>query len=130
LYQAWDRFKSLLLSCPHHHQANEVLVHTFIEGLEPNTKILLDSAAGGQALEKTYAKLFTLLNRISQGNPEWNDGGAKPVVQKTARVLEMDAVTALSAQIATMQNMMTTHFSNMSLGKQQAQVNMVHQPQA
>jgi len=80
LYQAWDRFKSLLLSCPHHHQANEVLVHTFIEGLEPNTKILLDSAAGGQALEKTYAELFTLLNRISQGNPEWNGGGAKPVV--------------------------------------------------
>ncbi|KAH0696197.1 hypothetical protein KY289_013679 [Solanum tuberosum] len=129
LYQAWDRFKSLLLSGPHHHQANEVLVHTFIEGLEPNTKYLLDSAAGGQALEKTYAELFTSLNRISQGNPEWNGGGAKPVVQKTAGVLEMDAVTALSAQIAAMQNMMTTHFSNMSPGQQQAQVNVVHQPQ-
>ena len=53
----------------------------------------------------------------------------KPVIQKTARVLEMDAVTTLSAQIASMQNMMTTHFSNMSLGKQQTQINMVHQPQ-
>jgi len=42
----------------------------------------------------------------------------------------MDAVTALSAQIAAMQNMMTTHFSNMSLGQQQAQINVVHQPQA
>jgi len=90
------------MSCPHHHQSNEVLVHTFIEGLEPNTKILLDSAAGGQALEKTYAKLFTLLNRISQGNPEWNGGGMKPVVQKTAGMLEVDAMTALTAQISAM----------------------------
>ncbi|XP_015159333.1 uncharacterized protein [Solanum tuberosum] len=129
LYQAWDRFKSLLQSCPHHHQANEVLVHTFIEGLEPNTKILLDSAAGGQTLEKIYVELFTLLNRISEGNPEWNGGGAKQIVQKTAGVLEMDAVTTLLAQIATMLNMMTTCFSNMSLGQQQAQVNVVHQPQ-
>ena len=28
-----------------------------------------------------------------------------------------------------MQNMMTTHFSNMSVGQQQAQVNTVQQPQ-
>ena len=78
LYQAWDRFKSMLMSYPNHHQANEVLVHIFIKRLEPNTKILLDSAAGGQALEKTYAELFTLLKRILQGNPEWNGGGTKP----------------------------------------------------
>ncbi|XP_015165453.1 uncharacterized protein [Solanum tuberosum] len=128
LYQAWERFKSMLLSCPHHHQVNKVLVHIFIKGLEPNTKTLLDSAVGGQALEKTYAELFTFLNRISQCNPEWNGGGPKTVIQKTARVLEVDAVTTLTAQIAAMQNMMTTHFSNMSLGQQQAQVNMVQQP--
>ena len=41
----------------------------------------------------------------------------------------MDVVKSLSAQIASMQNMMATHFSNMSLGQKQAQVNMVHQPQ-
>ena len=29
-YQAWDRLESLLLSCPHHHQANEVLVQPLI----------------------------------------------------------------------------------------------------
>ena len=65
LHQAWDRFKSLIHGCPYHHQTNEVLVHTFIEGLEPNMKILLDSAVGGQALEKTYDDMYTLLNCIS-----------------------------------------------------------------
>jgi len=128
LYQAWDRFKSILLSCLHHHQSNEVLVDTFINGLEHNTKILLDSATGGQALEKTHAELFTMLNRISQGNPEWNRGGAKPVIQKTAGMLEVDVVTTLTTQIDAMQNMMNTHFSNLSLGQQPAQVNVVQQP--
>ena len=89
----------MLMSCPHHHQANEVLVHTSIEGLEPNTKILLDSAVGGQELEKTYAELYTLLNKISQGNQEWNGSGLKTMVQKTTGVLEIDVVTTLTIQI-------------------------------
>lgn len=55
----------MLRNYPHHYQSNDVLVHTFIEGLESNTKILLDSAAGGQALEKTYEELYTLPNQIS-----------------------------------------------------------------
>ncbi|XP_055803721.1 uncharacterized protein LOC129872830 [Solanum dulcamara] len=94
-----DLSRKFLISCPHHYQANEVLVHTFIEGLEPNTKILLDSAAGGQALEKTYDELYTLLNRISQGNSEWNGGSARSVTQKQVGMLEVDAVTALTTQI-------------------------------
>lgn len=119
----------MLLSCPHHYQANEVLVHTFIKGLEQSTKILLDYAAGGKALEKTYAELFTLLKQISKGDPEWNGRGAKLVVQKTSEMLEMDVVIAFSPYIASIQNMMTTYFSNISLGQQQSQVNMVHQSQ-
>lgn len=70
----------MLMSFPHHHQSNEVLVHTFIEGLESNTNILLDSAACGQALQKTYAELYTLLNQISQGNLELNERELKLVV--------------------------------------------------
>lgn len=62
IIQALDRFKSLLLRCTHHHQANKVLVHTIIGGLELNIKLLLDSAVGGQPLEKTYVDLFALLN--------------------------------------------------------------------
>lgn len=80
MYQTWDKFKSLLIRCPHHHQDNQVLVHTFIEGLEPNRKILPDSSARGHALEKTYEELFILLNRISKGIPKWNGGGSRVVV--------------------------------------------------
>lgn len=78
---------------PHFHKSNEVLVHTFIKGLDPNTKILLDSAAIGQALEKTYDKLYTLLNRISQGNPKWNGGGLELLVHKWNRCDDLSYFT-------------------------------------
>lgn len=90
----------MLISFPRYHQDNKVLVHTFVEGLEPNTKILLDLVAGEKDLEKTYAELYTLLNSISQGNPESNGSGLKPVVQKIACVLEIDVVTMLTTQIS------------------------------
>ena len=71
--------------------------------------------------------MYTLLNRICQGNQEWNGSVLKSVVQKTAGVLEIDVVTALTAQISAMHNMMNTHFSKMALGQQTSQVNVVQQ---
>ena len=47
-------------------------------------------------MEKTYAELFTLLNKISRGNPERNRLGMKPVIQKSAGVLKVDAVIDLT----------------------------------
>lgn len=102
MYHACDRFKSLLINCPHHYHANEVLVRTFIEGLEPNTKILLDSTAGRQDLERTYDELYTLLNHTAQGNLEWNGGSTRLVVQKQEGVLEVDAMTTLQVQVSAM----------------------------
>jgi len=72
---------------------------------------------------------FGLLNKISQGNPEWNRGGVRLIVKKTFGMLEVDAITALTAQIAFMQNMMNTHFRNMNLGQPQTEVNAVQHPQ-
>ncbi|KAK4724659.1 hypothetical protein R3W88_027438 [Solanum pinnatisectum] len=47
---------------------------------------------------------------------------------KTTGMLEVDVVTALTAQIAAMQNMINTHFSNLALGQQPIQVNVFQQP--
>lgn len=80
------------MSYPHHHQANEVLLDTLIEGLEPNTKIFPDSLPIGQDLEKTYAELYTLLNKISRGNTELKGNGMKVVVQECEGVLEIGDV--------------------------------------
>lgn len=120
----------MLINCPHHYHANEVLVHTFIEVLQPNAKVLLNSTAGEQAIEKTYVELFALLNKISEGNLKWTGDISRTAVEKTFGVLEVDHITALLAQLVSMHNIMNTHFSKIALGQQQqAQVNAVQQPQ-
>lgn len=44
------------------------MAHTSVEALDHDTKIFLDLTAGGQALEKNYDKVYTLLNQMAQGN--------------------------------------------------------------
>lgn len=104
-------------------------MHTFIEGLEPNTKILLDSIDGGQALENTYDELYTLLNRISRENQVWNADVSGSTTKKAASLLEVDQLTAITAHIASLQNQMNTQFSNLNLGPQQSPMNLVQQTQ-
>ncbi|XP_075110440.1 uncharacterized protein LOC142181317 [Nicotiana tabacum] len=41
-------------------ETNEVLAHTFIEGLYPETKIVVDAASGGQVLEKRFDEIYAL----------------------------------------------------------------------
>nr|XP_009770100.1 PREDICTED: uncharacterized protein LOC104220838 [Nicotiana sylvestris] len=119
LYSAWERFKGLLRECPHHNQTNEVLAHTFIERLHAETKIVVDVPAGGQVLEKSFDEIYALLNKFSKSNPDWQGEMGRHIVQKFARVLELDVVSALSAHISTLTNQVNQ--MNLSINKQQAQ---------
>lgn len=107
---------------------NKVLTETLIKGLDPKTKNLHESTAGQHVLEKTYVELFTHLNKISQGNPKWNKGGANPIVQKTCGMLEVDVVTIKIVQLVAMENMRITDFNNISLGQQPTKVNVLQHP--
>ncbi|XP_047256110.1 uncharacterized protein LOC124888863 [Capsicum annuum] len=79
-----------------------------------NTEILLDSAVGGQALESTYDKLYILLNRIVQRNPDWLLD-SKSDTKRIEGVLKVDQFTALSAHVSILQNLINTLFSSIKL---------------
>lgn len=53
LYDTWERFKLLLKSCPTHELSQATQMQIFIEGLKPNTWILLDASDGGSMKVKT-----------------------------------------------------------------------------
>ncbi|XP_055803000.1 uncharacterized protein LOC129872134 [Solanum dulcamara] len=72
-------------------------------------------------------KICTNLVTGGQGNPEWNRGNSRSVVQKQAVILEVDAMTTLTTQIVALKNMMTMHFNTLAKGQQQASVYMVQQ---
>nr|XP_009778234.1 PREDICTED: uncharacterized protein LOC104227649 [Nicotiana sylvestris] len=99
LYLAWERLKGLLRDCPHHNQTNEVLSHTFIEGLHPQTKIIVDAAAGGQQ--------SGLARRAG------SEHGTK-----IPGVLELDVISALLAHVSTLTNQVNQ--MTMIINKQQA----------
>ncbi|KAI4347762.1 hypothetical protein L6164_008545 [Bauhinia variegata] len=52
LYDAWERFKELLRKCPHHGMQDWLVMQVFYGGLSPNTKTVVDAAAGGAFLNK------------------------------------------------------------------------------
>nr|GEU63923.1 hypothetical protein [Tanacetum cinerariifolium] len=50
--EAWERFKDLLRRCPHHDFSELHQLETFYNVLNPNDQDALDSAAGGNFLDK------------------------------------------------------------------------------
>ncbi|XP_070054930.1 uncharacterized protein [Nicotiana tomentosiformis] len=82
LRQAWERYKKLLRDCPHHCQIDEVLGHTFVDGLDEASKMNRDSACGG-------------------------DGDSRRAIkQKAAGLIELDDFSAMKADIAKLANQM------------------------
>ncbi|XP_070006757.1 uncharacterized protein [Nicotiana sylvestris] len=120
LYSAWERFKGLLRDCPHHNQTNEVLAHTFIKGKLLHLKFsYVRVRPGGQVLEKSFDEIYALLNKFSKRNPDWQGEMGRHTVQKSTGVLELDVVSALSAQISTLTNQVNQ--MNLSINKQHVQ---------
>ncbi|GKA40401.1 reverse transcriptase domain-containing protein [Tanacetum coccineum] len=53
--EAWDRFKYLLRACPHHGFTELHQLNTFYNGLNSSDQDSLNSAAGGNLLERKIA---------------------------------------------------------------------------
>ncbi|KAJ9535162.1 hypothetical protein OSB04_un001759 [Centaurea solstitialis] len=106
---AWERFKELLRRCPHHGIPYCIQLETFYNGLNPNAKQMLDATAGGTFTSSTYNKGYEILEKISINNSHWSDPRAVTTNPKRAAgIHEVDAITALSAQLSSMANMIKT----------------------
>ncbi|KAB2597173.1 S ribonuclease [Pyrus ussuriensis x Pyrus communis] len=60
----YERFKSLVASCPQHQMKEELLIQYFYEGLLPMERQMLDASAGGALVDKTpWAAKVLIANR-------------------------------------------------------------------
>nr|GFA54479.1 DNA-directed DNA polymerase [Tanacetum cinerariifolium] len=59
--EAWERFKDLLRQCPHHGFSELHQVDTFYNALNPNDQDVLDSAAGGNFLDKIPRECLSII---------------------------------------------------------------------
>nr|GFB94559.1 reverse transcriptase domain-containing protein [Tanacetum cinerariifolium] len=63
--EAWERFKDLLRQCPHHGFSDLNQLDTFYNALNPNDQDALDSAAGGNFLEKIPRECLSIIESKS-----------------------------------------------------------------
>ncbi|XP_052198388.1 uncharacterized protein LOC127805673 [Diospyros lotus] len=96
LYEAWERYKELLLRCPHHGIPDWLQVQTFYNGLLGHTRTIIDATAGGALMDKSFDDAYTLLEDMAANNYQWNPD--RTPQRRTAGVYEIDAIFALTAQ--------------------------------
>ncbi|GKB76034.1 hypothetical protein Tco_0942929 [Tanacetum coccineum] len=63
---AWDRFKDLLRACPHHGFSELHQLDTFYNALNVNDQDSLNSAAGGNFLDKRPADCSSIIESTSK----------------------------------------------------------------
>nr|GFA90964.1 reverse transcriptase domain-containing protein [Tanacetum cinerariifolium] len=64
--EAWERFKDLLRQCPHHGFSELHQLDTFYNALNPNDQDALDSAAGGNFLDKIPCECLSIIESKSK----------------------------------------------------------------
>ncbi|GKA56470.1 reverse transcriptase domain-containing protein [Tanacetum coccineum] len=79
-YKAWDRFNDLLRACPHHGFSELHQLDTFYNALNYNDQDSLNSAAGGNFLDKMPRDCL----RIIESRSKVRNSRNKPVVAKVS----------------------------------------------
>ncbi|GKA15171.1 reverse transcriptase domain-containing protein [Tanacetum coccineum] len=65
-HEAWDRYKDLLHACPHHGFTKLHQLDTFYNALNPTDQDSLNSAAGGNLLERSTQDVLTIIENKSK----------------------------------------------------------------
>ena len=103
LYEAWERLKRMIRSCPQHGLSRGQIVQTFYRGIDASTRGILDSSAGGVFMYKMPNEAYALLEDMSVHTFEWAPSRDESVKRTVARADNDDddskaAIAALSNQ--------------------------------
>ncbi|GJT71757.1 reverse transcriptase domain-containing protein [Tanacetum coccineum] len=116
-YEAWDRFNDLLRACPHHGFSELHQLDTFYNALNSNDQDSLNSAAGGNFLDKMPRECL----RIIESKSKVRNSRNKPVVAKVGTSTSTSGISpevaVLTTDVAELKDMMKT----LILDKQKSQ---------
>lgn len=80
LFKAWERYKDMLRTFPHHGLEPWLIIHTFYGSLSYNTKLNLDVAAGDAIIDKPYEEAYQLIENMAQNH--YHQGGERTSIEK------------------------------------------------
>nr|GFA01960.1 hypothetical protein [Tanacetum cinerariifolium] len=78
-HEAWERYKDLLRACPHHSFTELHQLDTFYNALNPADQDSLNTAAGGNLLEKSLQDALTIIENKSNVHNSRSKPIASPV---------------------------------------------------
>ncbi|GJW36556.1 reverse transcriptase domain-containing protein [Tanacetum coccineum] len=97
-YEAWDRFNDLLRGCPHHGFSELHQLDTFYNALNSNDQDSLNSAAGGNFLDKMPRECL----KIIESKSKVRQSRSKAIVSK---VSTSSSTPAVSSDVAELKDM-------------------------
>nr|GEY82397.1 reverse transcriptase domain-containing protein [Tanacetum cinerariifolium] len=97
-YEAWERFNDLVRACPHHGFSELHQFDTFYNGLNINDQDSLNSAAGGNFLDKMPRECL----KIIESKSKVRQSRAKAVI---AKVSSSSSTTVISSDVAELKDM-------------------------
>ncbi|GJQ99937.1 reverse transcriptase domain-containing protein [Tanacetum coccineum] len=107
-YEAWDRFNDLLRACPHHGFSKLHQLDTFYNTLNLNDQDSLNSAAGGNFLDKMPRECLSIIESKSKVRNSRNKTVVAKVGTSTSTPgISLD-VAALTTDVAELKDMMKT----------------------
>ncbi|GKD98768.1 alpha/beta hydrolases superfamily protein, partial [Tanacetum coccineum] len=92
LYQAWERFKELLMKFPQHYLTEMHEVILFYNGLDVPTRQILDSK--GVIPTKTIVNAKVAIQEMAEYSQKWHNGIVRTISTKTS-----DGLAAIQAQL-------------------------------
>ncbi|GKB58973.1 hypothetical protein Tco_0915159 [Tanacetum coccineum] len=91
-YQAWERFKEVLMKCPQHYLTKMQKVILFYNGLDVPTQHILDSRCAIPT--KTAAEAKTAIQEMAEYSQKWHNGTSRGRSTETS-----DGLAAIQAQL-------------------------------
>ncbi|GKD19394.1 mitochondrial proton/calcium exchanger protein-like protein isoform X1, partial [Tanacetum coccineum] len=92
LYQAWERFKELLMKCPQHYLTEMQEVVLFYNGLDVPTRQILDSR--GAIPSKSVADAKVAIQEMAEYSQKWHTG-----TSWTRSIKTSDGLAAIQEQL-------------------------------
>ncbi|CAN6579443.1 unnamed protein product [Malus baccata var. baccata] len=104
----YERFKSLVASCPQHQMKEELLIQYFYEGLLPMERQMLDASAGGALVDKTPEAAKVLIANRAHNAQQYEGIGQRdsprPQVNEVSSMPEIQSqlvnLTSIVSQLA------------------------------
>lgn len=90
-YESWERFKDILLKCPHHGFETWRLVQYFYNGLTQTHRNMIESMNSGCFLNLKDEEAYSFLEELSESSQQWDFSSRKdpPSQSKKGGIYEL-----------------------------------------